>query len=62
MHYFSAILPKWVLGPAKENMSHDFKMAIFPKFFGAFMEQIIRWNAGKKIKLFPELFISKSFE
>jgi hypothetical protein len=39
---FRAILPKWVLGPPKENMSHDFKMAIFPKFFGAFMGQIIR--------------------
>ena len=29
-------------GPPKENMSHDFKMAIFPKFFGAFMGQMIR--------------------
>ena len=42
MHYFRAILPKWVLAPPKETSSHSFKMAIFPKFFGAFMKHIIR--------------------
>ena len=42
MHYFKAILPKSDLAPPKETSSHIFKMAIFPKFFGAFMKHIIR--------------------
>ena len=42
IHYFRASLPKWVLTPPKETSSHIFKMALFPKFFGAFMKHIIR--------------------
>ena len=37
-------------------------MIIFPKFCWAFMKHIIRWNTGKKIKLFPELFTNTIFE
>ena len=29
-------------GPPKETRSHVLKMAIFPKFFEAFMRQIVR--------------------
>ena len=36
-------------------------MAIFPKFFEAFMTYIIRLNRDKEIKLFPELSINKIF-
>ena len=36
-------------------------MAIFPKFFEDFMTHIIRSNRDKKIKLFPELSITKIF-
>ena len=42
MHYFRAILPKWVLAPPKETSSHIFKIALFSKFFGAFMKHIKR--------------------
>ena len=42
MHHFRASLPKWVLTSPKEISSHIFKMAIFPKFFEAFMTHIIR--------------------
>ena len=42
MHHFRAILPKWVLISPKEISSPIFKMAIFPKFFEAFMTQVIR--------------------
>ena len=49
-------LPKWVLTTPKEISSHIFKMAIIPKFFEAFISNIIRWNTGKKTKLFSELF------
>ena len=42
MHHFRASLPKWILTPPKEISSHIFKMVIFPKFFGAFMTQLIR--------------------
>lgn len=62
MHYFMAILPKWILAPPKETSSHIFKMVIFPKFFGAFMKIIIREKYRQKIKLFLELFINKKFE
>ena len=34
--------PKWILTPQKENSSQIFKMAIFSKFFGDVMSQIIR--------------------
>ena len=62
MHHFMASLPKWILTPPKETSSHIFKMVIFPKFFWAFMKHIIRWNTGKKIKLFHELFTNTIFE
>ena len=39
MHYFRAVSPKWVLPPMKETSCHNFKMAIFSKFFG----EIYRW-------------------
>ena len=41
-HHFRASLPKWVLTSPKEISSHIFKMVIFPKFFEAFMIQVIR--------------------
>ena len=62
MHHFWASLPKCVLTPPKEISSHIFKMAIFPKFFEAFMSHIIRKNTGKKTKLLSELFTNKFFE
>ena len=62
MHHFRAILPKWVLTPQKETSSRVFKMAIFSKFFLTFISHIIRYNAGKKIKSFSELFINNFFE
>ena len=46
MHHFRAILPKWVLTPQKETSSHIFKMAIFSKFFGAF----ISWHNQVKCR------------
>ena len=46
---------------SKETSSHISIMAIFSKFFGAFMRHIIRWNAGQKIELFFELSINKIF-
>ena len=61
MHHFRASLPKWVLTTPKKISSHIFKMAIFPKFFEAFMTYIIRLNRDKEIKLFPELSINKIF-
>ena len=62
MHHFRAILPKCVLAPPKETSSHIFKITIFPKYFEAFMRQIVRQNTGKKIKKNPELFSNKIFE
>ena len=62
MHHFMASLPKWVLTPPKETSSHIFKMVIFPKFFWAFMKHIIRWNTGKKLDSFPELFTNMIFD
>ena len=62
MHHFMASLPKWVLTSPKKTSSHIFKIVIFPKFFWAFMKHIIRWNAGEKIMLFPELFTNTIFE
>ena len=40
--YFKGSLPKWILTPQKKTSSQIFKMAIFSKFFWAFMRQIIR--------------------
>ena len=37
MHNFRGILPKWVLTPQKETSFNIFKMAIFSKFFVAFI-------------------------
>ena len=37
-------------------------MAIFPKFFEAFMSHIIRLSTGKKTKLFCEFFTNNIFE
>ena len=42
MHYFRSILPKWVLAPTNETSSHFFNVAIFPKFFWAFIKDITR--------------------
>ena len=42
-----------------ETSYHVFKMAIFSKFFGAFMTQIIRLNKGKKMEMISELFIKQ---
>ena len=62
MHHFMCSLPKWVLRPQKEISSCVLNMTIFKKFFEAFMRHITRWNAGKEIKWFTELFINKTFE
>ena len=48
--------------PPKETSSCTFKMAILPKFFGAFIRHLIRKNPGKKIKLFSQLFTNNIFE
>ena len=62
MHHFIGGSPKWVLTPQKETSSLVSKMIIFQRFFRAFMIHIIRWNSGKKIELFFELFIHNIFE
>ena len=41
-HHFRASLQKWVLTPPKDISSDTFKMAIFQKFFWAFMRHIVR--------------------
>ena len=69
MHHFRASLPKWDLTPQKETSSCVFKMAIFSKFFGAFMRHIIRYSTGKKniflnfsLITFFNIFLCFSFE
>ena len=44
------------------NQLSCFQNDFFLKFFGAFMIHKIRQNAGKKIKVFSELFINNIFE
>ena len=51
-----------VLTPQWKTSCHIFKMAIFSKFFVDVMTHIIKDNAGKRIKLFLELFINKNYE
>ena len=50
MHHFSGVLPKLVLLPQMEISCHIFKLAIFSKFFGDLMSQIIREYAGEETK------------
>ena len=46
---------------SEENSCCIFNMAIFSKFFGDIMSQIIKQNAGKKIKYFLEFSFIKIF-
>ena len=52
MHYFSGVLPKWVLLHQMEISCHIFKLALFSKFFGDLMSHIIREYADEEMKLF----------
>ena len=52
MHHFSGVLPKLVLLPQMEISCHIFKLAIFSKFFGDLMSQIIREYADEEMKSF----------
>ena len=52
MHYFSGVLPKWVLLHQMEISCHIFKLALFSKFFGDLMSHIIREYADEEMKHF----------
>ena len=55
MHYFSGVLPKWVLLHQMEISCHIFKLALFSKFFSDLMSHMIREYAGKEMKWFLNL-------
>ena len=59
MHHFRSRITKQVLIAQKKTICHVLKMGIFKKFFGDVMSHLIRLNAGEKMKMISELFISK---